>query len=309
MGMLGQPYFRRHCFDSLRKNLMQAFQDNDQRLTAFVFGSSGIGKTTFLYDMLIYLVNQGRTVLLAGSAAGHAVNPVIVFRFHAYQPVRVGTYHDFESEIADLDTFILIDSVNFPSPFIRNCRIIAVASSASEDIYQKCFAEGFIRYIPVWELDELENCRKLVYSSVSHSKMMEQFKVWGGSVRHCLFHPAVASFEWSEESNLTFLTKIGQLSDCDLDSMIRAQTESIASPNHVSHSLLHIMANHDFSFGGLTICSLKAADAIRINWEAEGVFEDRFNRLILDSDNNKRLRSSVALLHQSYSVFCSTRSF
>lgn len=127
-----------------------------------------------------------------------------------------------------------------------------------------------MRYVPVWTLNELQRCRKLLYSTapnemadmkegdvkvspfVPETKVDELFNRWGGIARFVLQY-ALDDFQQRELASAIATKKLLEVVESHDDANV---------PATVSSKLIHLVATEDFGLDCYRFASEYVADKV-----------------------------------------------
>jgi hypothetical protein len=214
----------RKCYRDLAKIAFNKKTKKRLRIS----GNPGVGKTLFGY-YLIYLLAQKNIVTLYDH---HASKTVLIFDKH--NVFRTSSIEVIESYQRNADVWYIVDG---KIPVKANARTILLCSPR-KDLYREFDKLGLstIRYMPVWERKEIDDCRDKIFYNVGREKVEELFLRWGGIPRFVLEQ----AYERSHQDQLDKAIK-----KCNMDifNYIGESTDT----DEMSHKLVHIYTNLPFA--------------------------------------------------------------
>jgi hypothetical protein len=195
-----------------------------------VSGNPGIGKSWFGLYVAFKLLSGSTPPTIVWEARLSGTRTLI-----RNSAVLQGTLDSFGSELADRNTWYLVDESVFPGPWRVEARTL-VFSSPKRDNYRLILkaTASTIRYLPVWRWDEIEACRQLLYprdAVRTADAVQEAYLRWGGIPRFVLEKLADASAQMQLESAI--------VSSTNLSLLVRAVGEIDSAPES-SHRISHI---------------------------------------------------------------------
>jgi energy-coupling factor transporter ATP-binding protein EcfA2 len=230
---MGSKIFIRPSYSTLFDIIVNDWQNKKNTL---VLGTTGIGKSTFLSYILYRLRqrNDGDVVLWGRGEAPRL--------YKNDGSVEEGTKLEDFPECNKPSTYLLTDGLNPPAYGIA-AKILEVSSPRKEYwlSYQKR-TNVTTRYMPVWSLEELEQCASLCYLTLSTNDVIRKFKKFGGSARFVLGKPDAEG----EIAIADALTRTNVLEAIETDGKSGA-------PEDVSSIILHWAVK---DIGNSCLCSL-----------------------------------------------------
>src|SRR6185369_12413072 len=209
----GSNIFVRQCYIDLSMIIF----DSDKLENFCITGTPGIGKTFFIYYLLIQLIKKEISVVY------DHVNQSPIF-FHQGN-IYEGTLDLFHNELNKSDVWYLVDG-HHP----RNCEAKTIlATSPQKENYRNFQKRAGTkkRFMPVWTWDEISACiskniyddsagslnvtSKVLYPKVDYEKAKKLFAMWGGIPRVVLQKAS------TEAINLINQEMEGAIRICDLD--------------------------------------------------------------------------------------------
>ena len=202
----GKRLVVRPCYPALYDAMMADFHrletDGCTRpVTCVIDGTSGIGKSAFLF----YVLYRLRSDALTASPPSprhiivHLFSWLIVFR--ADGSVAVGSRERFHRELFNTRSYYLFDAGRGASPLeyaVTGCRTIVAASPSMERMSRLRMERSFTLYMPVWTYPELEAFRVLC-GRQSPAELNERVGKWGGTVRWAVVNEYHNSLQmWNE---------------------------------------------------------------------------------------------------------------
>ncbi|KAG2445410.1 hypothetical protein HXX76_000032 [Chlamydomonas incerta] len=203
-----------------------------------VTGTPGIGISWFFYYLVARLLKS------------HVPPPFIVWEHsmlpgkawcytHETRQVVVGERTSFGRVLNDPATWYIADGL---PPLLNVLARTVLLTSPKREAFKEMLKEGArLLYMPLWELDELLACRRLLYSTVAESLTTELFEYYGGVARFALRLPETNP-DLSMDELLQELRAV--VDGCNAAQM-RSSIGSISTAPEVSHRLLHIIAHKE----------------------------------------------------------------
>lgn len=173
---LGSRLYLRQCYMDLYKLITEDWEDKREKDT-LILGTPGIGKSSFLLYVLWKKRTEKKTVILQRRNESCLL-------FKKSGKVEEGTISDFADYYDRKSVYLLADGCIPPE---CNCKILEVSSPKKE--YWLTFhkrSNVTTRYMPIWTLDELSQCQQHCFAHVSNDKLLELYKIFGGSARYVL---------------------------------------------------------------------------------------------------------------------------
>ncbi|KAG2435155.1 hypothetical protein HXX76_007239 [Chlamydomonas incerta] len=211
----------------------------DEKPTKYIVtGTPGVGKSWFATYLILRLLKRS------------SPPPFIVWEHfmhrgkawcyvHETGQVVVGQLSSFEQLLYNPATWYIVDGA--PPRFDILARTVLLTSPKRETFKELRKQGAALLYMPLWELDELQACRRLMYSTVDESLTTALHQHYGGVARFALGLP------WTNPGK--GLHKLLEELRAAVDGCNTAQMQSsigaISSGPEVSHRLLHIVANKE----------------------------------------------------------------
>lgn len=248
-----------------------------------VDGSPGIGKTTFLLERMISAIQQGRTIVYAYKPL--LSGPCTYYLFRPQKPVLTADSHQpFITYLQEPTTMFLCDSAPVPSDIA--CPTVVAASAGRRSLY-KHLPLYSICYMPLWTRRELLECRHRLYQTVSRKDVIRYHHIWGGNARRVLGFPSIDMA--NECAAIKLKARVMEVTDV---SELARGAGGIAAPEHIAHTLIHLVPDKTYRFVRYELCSKLAAmyieerqhyllqqDARVENWLL-GLIRDENNRFV-----------------------------
>ncbi|PNH12505.1 hypothetical protein TSOC_000560, partial [Tetrabaena socialis] len=174
--------FVRECYP----RLFDALTRHPKPKRFIVTGTPGIGKSWFFYYLLARLLKS--TTPPSFIVWEHNTKPGKAWCYtHKTREVVVGERTSFDHVLLDPAAWYIADGV----PPQLNClaRIVLLTSPKHETYKEVRKASGKMLYMPLWELDELLECRRLLYDTVSEGLAKDLYQYYGGAARFVLESP------------------------------------------------------------------------------------------------------------------------
>ncbi|KAF0399039.1 putative crinkler family protein [Gigaspora margarita] len=164
--------FVRQCYSDLSKIIF----DSDKSDNFYITGTPGIGKSFFIYNLLIQLIKKGISV------AYDRVNQVPIL-FHQGNVFKK-TLVQFKNELKDSNVWYLVDGKH---PMRYEAKTILVTSPQKEN-YQNFQKQANTKkyYMPVWTWDEPRHCLKKMEAAIGTCDLDMIVRIIGDVVDHRL---------------------------------------------------------------------------------------------------------------------------
>jgi len=189
-------------------------------------GNPGIGKTYFLYWLLVKLVSEGRVVVW--NRSGHEFD-FKCFNSPLGQARRASNLQAFANELNDPETYYLVDSISNPGEV--SAFTILVASPRKKNYKQFDKYPGVFRYyMPLWDYGELNSL--YYYKNLPREDFIRRYFIFSGIPRFI--------FEEQKEEEL-----LRQLETVNLEKAMHA-FESLESDQDISHYLIQMVPNEKY---------------------------------------------------------------
>jgi hypothetical protein len=295
---LGSSFFIRQCYGDIFDLASQRFQTHVEQPSSSInrvsiFGTPGIGKSTFLcYFLLRELAKGIKTVFLLSIRSLSGNFTILRFEVGSDTIEISDDYALFQADLDSTETLLLIDTA--PLPDISCCDTLIVASAGSSKIYQKFDMVGF--FMPVWTLEELSECRRAIYPKVTQDILDHQFSLWGGSARFTLHFPSINVLEKCDLSSLKLKASELQISDV----LVPAKKLNQTNATNQVHSILHIDVDSNFQCSGIALCSDVAFRLLTEHFIFIKFEKSKFLEFFVNISSNPGLRNISALLYQLF---------
>ena len=200
-----------------------------------ISGNPGIGKSLFGLFVAWQLLCQSKPATVVWEARLTGTRTLI-------RDGRVlrGNLDAFMDELDHRDTWYLVDESIFPGAVRVEARTL-VFSSPKRDNYRLTLksAASTLRHLPVWSWDEIEACRRLLYSDDvvrTPAAVAEAYSRWGGIPRFVLEKLGDVSAQSELED---------AIAACDLRTLM-SSVGAIDSAPDASHRILHILTTPSY---------------------------------------------------------------
>ncbi|RHZ88573.1 hypothetical protein Glove_22g85 [Diversispora epigaea] len=215
----------RKCYNDL---LNIVLDDNIRRLR--ISGNPGIGKTFFGYYLLYHLALSNKTIIYDIHTMSES-NQVILFEQEkAFYLHRTHDANEIRRYLDDSNVWHIVDGKKADEV---DAKTILICSP------MKYYYKGFdkyigttIRYMPVWEWEEIDACRVMIYNHLKESEIYQLFLKWGGIPRFVLEKA-------SDQTQQNLLEEA--IARCDEKIFNYIGENDIR--DEVSHKLIHICTN------------------------------------------------------------------
>ena len=216
-----------------------------------VSGNPGIGKSWFGLYVAFKLLSGSTPPTIVWEARLSGTRTLI-----RNAAVLQGTLDSFGSELADRNTWYLVDESVFPGPWRVEARTL-VFSSPKRDNYRLLLkaAASTLRYLPVWRWDEIEACHALLYAddpTRPFSDVKDAYERWGGIPRFVL--------EKLRDDGVQLLLQEA-IDTADVRTIWNAAGQIDAAPE-ASHRLLHIQTQRPYIRKSVTIGTRYIVDCL-----------------------------------------------
>ncbi|KAI3654554.1 hypothetical protein MP228_000608 [Amoeboaphelidium protococcarum] len=220
----------RECYDMIWRQFIEYEQrqkklqiNHPERIAhAFLTGTPGIGKTTFLLYLIDLLLKDQRQVIFG---SGNFLTKFVYWKSrHDYELIEEG---DIDPYVSNPDIFFLMDSRDIQST-LGPC---IICSSPRADIAKQFRKTAKLLYMPVWDWNEIQQLHVIIYSDlISKDYLATRFFFIGGVPRYL--------FERTDENGAEFVKfAINQSEPSHL--MRLYQSQGSFAPEKVSHRLIH----------------------------------------------------------------------
>ncbi len=200
-----------------------------------ISGNPGIGKSWFGLYIAFKLLTQSKPPVIVWEARLSGTRTLI--RDGA---VLQGSLGSFANQLADVNTWYLVDESVYPGPD-RVEAVTLVFSSPKRNNYRLVLkaTASTIRYLPVWSWEEIEACHALLYADDPGRPLSEvraAFERWGGIPRFVLekLRDEAAQLSLQEALDAADVTAI------------RKSVGQIDAAPEASHRMLHIVTQQPY---------------------------------------------------------------
>jgi hypothetical protein len=235
-----EPYiFIRNCYYHLCEVI---FDETIKKLR--ITGNPGIGKTFLGYYLFHLLTSKGKVVVY--HKVGH---PPLLFN----EKIIFGeSLFSFLEHLCNPDTWYIVDGHH---PDTYDAKTILLCSPQKNHYKDFDKVEGGIevRYMPVWDLDEIKKCRNMIHNNLEENYVKNLFLKWGGIPRFVL---DLAKNE-NEQNKLQDAINV-------CEEYIFKYIGQSESHKDISHMLIHITTNIPIE-----------DDGIKLDGDEEEVFEEK----------------------------------
>ncbi|CAM9615718.1 unnamed protein product [Pylaiella littoralis] len=237
---LGCKLFIRPSYKKLSELILDG--GSEGTLPQFVVtGTPGIGKSVFGLYLLSLLRCRGKTVVFERKS--------FWFRF-SDEGVDEGDYSSFKNAgyLHDENTWYLSDPEEKPEELLRLATVVMVSPTYERTKEFLKLRDSEQVFMPVWELDELFECREAVFPHVPRADVAEYFRVVGGVPRAVFndkkFVLAKRGLEYTADKVHT-----GQLPWVDFFSKWQHHFQ----PDEIGDELFHIFSDSSDDFKTCTV--------------------------------------------------------
>nr|BAP69148.1 RxLR effector candidate protein [Hyaloperonospora arabidopsidis Emoy2] len=242
---LGSHIYIRHCYPHLWdicRSILDGKKGTYKRL--IILGTPGIGKTYFCFLVLLFLAQDGATVIYESSEVEGERT------LFSGDLVIKGLHTDFSEVLEQRETFYVVDGVK-PSRVKAKTMLV---TSPRKKVWHKIFQRNCARlFMPVWSKQEIFKCRELLYSNTPVEIVEKRYMKWGGVARYVL--------QYAEDKALQKVLKEA-ITKSNLQTILTASVESSGVESDVSHRLLHFRVNPDFCYKCLDFASVYVAQKV-----------------------------------------------
>lgn len=219
-----------------------------------LLGTPGIGKSTFMCYVL-WILRRSKVDIVV-QRRGESC-----YLYKSDGTVEEGTFEQFKDYCAKSDSYLLADGVVPQEGGIKS-HILEVSSPRKEFwlSFQKRM-NVVTRYMPTWSLTELLECRNNCYSSILEQTVINNFKIFGGTVRHVL---AKSEDPSAKDAIIEALARTDIQAALDSDGMSGA-------PDDVSSLILH-----------WTVVDAKTMDKTEEVWKDRTVKVEDYDRYVCE---------------------------
>ena len=206
-----------------------------------VTGTPGIGKSMFGYYLLYLLRCEGKTVVFELKGAWYR------FGDEGAEKGRLDDFY-YAGYLDDPESWYLSDPKDRPEENFAGTTIVLV-SPAFERVKEFLKLPTSKRiFMPVWSLEELLKCRRVVFPHVLRTDVVKSFGVVGGVAR-AIFN--VGKFELLKDG---ILTAVGEVDVALLRRAARLSSgQNRIQTSEVGDKLFHILSNSGDNFKGYTV--------------------------------------------------------
>jgi hypothetical protein len=217
-----------------------------------ISGTPGIGKSVFFIYILYRLMKDFSKKTLSLKPNRIVYHMGSTFLCFGLQQLIVTRIPPFEAlNLVEVqDTLYIIDGLTTPLP--STCITLFISSPRSED-YKEFVKQTKANkwFFPVWNLHELQNCRRQCYPDLSIAILKEKYRIYGGVAR--------AVFDKDPETNT--------MEEAIADVNAVKGVQCIGIPTKIfptSHTLLHIIVSSDgrYQFTHVDIASKYAGEQL-----------------------------------------------
>lgn len=275
--ILGSKLFIRRCYVSLLKKLNDFFSAPSAPgiNSVAILGTPGIGKSFFGIYFLITLLQEKSAPSIVYQVNDGA-NCLFFLQDGAYKVcVETALNHKVLAHLSLPSTYYICDSCAPSQAPGTNCRTLLTVTSLNQMYaeFKKSGCRSF--YMPLWDDNELELCRSLVFPYVTREQYKDLVGTWGLVPRYVLRFATLSDIQTEE-----YRHAIGK-AHAVIDDIIAAQAAGTAEiPFGIVHRLLHLEVNPEtFQFMHLKFASQKiAVDVARKSVEKNRANTIRFVR-------------------------------
>ena len=169
---LGSSIFIRKCYPPLLSIALSTVQSSN----LVILGNPGIGKTFFGYFIMLNLAKSDCTVVYENGKSPSSI-------LFSPNEIKIGTIYDFLYYLYKPETYYIVDGT---TPIQVPAKTILLTSPRREVWYQFSKCHCIIRYMPIWNIDETEQCRGKMFDYLSTEEVKSLYKKWGGIPRYIL---------------------------------------------------------------------------------------------------------------------------
>ncbi|CAM9507463.1 unnamed protein product [Pylaiella littoralis] len=233
---LGSKLFIRPCYKEMADLILSGEMQN-----FVVTGTPGIGKSMFGYYLLYLLRCEGKNVVFELKGDW--------YRF-GNEGAQEGTYQEFRRAgfTRDPTAWYLSDPEGSPRENFEGTTTVLVSPD-----YERI--KEFLKlptskriFMPVWSLEELLKCRRVVFSHVLDTDVVKSFGVVGGVAR------AAFNEEKFELLKDGILNAVGEVDVGLLRQAARlSSVQNRIQTNKIGDKLFHILSNSADNFKGYTV--------------------------------------------------------
>lgn len=233
---LGSKLFIRRCYNEMADLI---FSDEVQDIV--VTGTPGIGKSMFGYYLLYLLRCEGKSVVFELKGDW--------YRF-GDEGAQKGTYYDFDRAgfFQDPTAWYLSDPKGPPKENFEGTTVVFVSPDFErmKEFLKLPTSERI--FMPVWSLEELLKCRRVVFPHVLDTDVVKSFGVVGGVAR------AVFNVKKFELLKNDILTAVGEVDVALLRRAARLSSgQNRILTDEVRDKLFHILSNSADNFKDYTV--------------------------------------------------------
>ncbi|EFJ45432.1 hypothetical protein VOLCADRAFT_94291 [Volvox carteri f. nagariensis] len=231
-----QPDFSALYVRECYPRLFDALVCDEKPTKYIVTGTPGIGKSWFATYLILRLLKRSSPPPFI--LWEHFMYPGEAWCYvHETGQVVVGQRSSFRQLLDNPATWYIVDGA--PPLFDILARTVLLTSPKRETYKELRKHGAALLYMPLWELDELQACRRLMYSTVDESLTTALHQHYGGVARFALGLP------WTNPGKglHKLLEELRTAVDGCNTAQMRSSIGAISSGPEVSHRLLHIVAN------------------------------------------------------------------
>ena len=188
---------------------------------AYLTGSPGIGKTTFLPFLIDTLLKEKRKVMFGSKDMDGFILWTSRQDFEIVEESKIGDY------LRNEDIFFLMDSrdiYNTLGPCI-------ICSSPRSDIARQFCKTALTLYMPIWEWNEVQELHSQVYNSlISKERLSARFFTLGGIPRYLFDNLQLPAAKILDEA----------INNCDISHLKRLFESKGTTGDEISHRLVHL---------------------------------------------------------------------
>ena len=222
---LGSSIFVRPCYPKLLATALSIIETPGTPHLV-ILGNPGIGKTYFGYVILLHLARSGATVVYESGKERCRY-------LFTSEGIFEGDQDDFRAYLYRPSTYYIVDAYK---PVDVAAKTILLSSLRRDVWYKFSNDHCTLRFMPIWNREEIQLCRQKVYSHLTQEEVGSLFDNWGGIPRWVLENARdTAQQQELDEAiravDLNFLTKaIGNAQALD----------------QAAHRLIHLHVEDDF---------------------------------------------------------------
>ena len=177
--ILGSRLFIREPYPEFLGMILEIFGDKSKSFPhIIVMGTPGIGKSFFGYLVAMILIRRGQSVVFEYARG----NRSFYFRAERSRPVAVGSLYEFSPFVTGKTYYICDDCL----PASVSVPTLLLTPPHRKHWYQFSKDPCCFRYMPLWTLNELEDCRELLFPNITQCQLKSAYAVWGGCAKATL---------------------------------------------------------------------------------------------------------------------------